>query len=436
MYDRLPVPYGLVRFGVAPDHPEVKAVTKNFDKLAESEQVRFVGNVEVGRDVTVPELQSHYDAVVFCSGCPRETRLGIPGSNLRGVFSAHEFVSWYNGHPDYTWKGDLRHAKSALVVGNGNVALDVARILQAPLALLAATDITQSALEALRISSVRTVHVVGRRGPVQAAFTNKEMRELIKLEGCETYMRESDLTLDATSAAVMKAARPKARMHKLMRSAHVVDDLTFKDLVRQTSEGDSQSRRVFFHFRRSPVEYAPRSTPDEAGMVGNCLAQVNHLEESESGSVRAVGTDKVETIPCDVVFESIGYRGSPIPDVPFDTTGGTIPNEEGRVTGAVGLYTSGWIKRGPSGIVGSNRWDAHETVLAVRSDVEESVWRCDEGKQGYHGVAELLQERAVQAIDWQGWQRLDHHEIACGEATGKPREKVTDVREIMDLIRR
>ena len=346
LIERLPTPWGLVRLGVAPDHPNIKAVSRAFEKTAAQPGFRFFGNVEVGRDVTHDELRGLYDAVVYSVGAQTDRRLGIPGEDLPGSWAATEFVAWYNGHPDFQeLEFDLSHER-AVVIGNGNVALDVARMLALTPEELAPTDTTDEAIAAINGAGVREILVVGRRGPVQAAWTPVEVGELGELAGADIVVDPADLELDAASAAELEAAPPTVKRN--------VEHL--RDYAARTPAG--KPRRIRLRFLASPGRdprrrqgRGDRARPQRAGR-------------------RTRGRDRTsdETIPCGIVFRSVGYRGVALPGVPFDEGSGTIPNEGGRVE--PGLYAAGWIKRGPSGVIGTNKKDATETIELLLEDAE------------------------------------------------------------------
>ncbi|HEX5146370.1 MAG TPA: FAD-dependent oxidoreductase, partial [Conexibacter sp.] len=346
VFERLATPWGLVRAGVAPDHPKIKAVTRRYEKTAAIDGFRFFGNVEIGREVGVEELRRHYHAVLYAFGAAGDRRLGIPGEDLPGSHSATAFVAWYNGHPDHCDRSFDLAGTTAVVVGNGNVALDVARMLALPRETLARTDVADHALAALAASSVREVVVLGRRGPAQAAFTTPELIELSELAGADVVVDPGDVP----------AAEPGA-------DAAVLRRLALLDRCASAAPG-GRARRIVLRFFAAPTEIVGRDR------VEGVRVARTRLDEAQ----RAVVTERVETIPCRLVLRSVGYRGTPLPGVPFDGRRGTIPNERGRVLDAPGAtqrpgeYVSGWIKRGPSGIIGTNKKDSQETVDALLAD--------------------------------------------------------------------
>jgi ferredoxin--NADP+ reductase len=422
MFNRLPTPYGLVRDGVAPDHQSIKAVTRVFERISADPRLRYFGNVTVGRDVSRAELLDAYDAVVYAVGAPADRRLGIPGEDLPGSHSATEFVWWYNGHPDFTeCKFDLS-ARRAVVVGNGNVALDVARILVTSPEELATTDIADHALEALRESRVSEVVLLGRRGPVQAAFTSPELKEFGRLEGVGVKVDPADLELDEGSAAQAEEERAARRNYELLEG------------YARGEAAAENGRTVVFRFLVSPVELLA----DDEGRVRGVRVERNRLVRAEDGSLRPRGTGEEEILEAGLVFRSIGYRGVPIPDVPFDDRRGIIPNEAGRVLDPrsdilAREYVSGWCKRGPTGIIGTNKRDAAETVDALVEDVE-AIAREAREERSPDAVEKLLAERGVDYVTFEDWRALDEVEVARGKEQGRPRVKVCTIPEMMEVV--
>jgi ferredoxin/flavodoxin---NADP+ reductase len=406
LIERLPTPWGLVRLGVAPDHPNIKAVSRAFEKTAAQPGFRFFGNVEVGRDVTHEELRVLYDAVVYSVGAQTDRRLGIPGEDLPGSWAATEFVAWYNGHPDFQeLEFDLSHER-AVVIGNGNVALDVARMLALTPEELAPTDTTDEAIAAINGAGVREILVVGRRGPVQAAWTPVEVGELGELAGADILVDPADLELDPASAAELEAAPPTVKRN--------VDHL--RDYAQRTPAG--KPRRIRLRFLASPV-----------AIHGDGKVEAIELVRNELVDGRAVATGDNETIPCGIVFRSVGYRGVALPGVPFDEGSGTIPNEGGRVE--PGLYAAGWIKRGPSGVIGTNKKDATETIGLLLADARA-------GKlppRGDGSLEGLLAERGTDAVLYAGWQAIDEAERSAGEPHGRPRIKLASWSALLDAAR-
>ena len=418
MLERLPTPWGLVRLGVAPDHPQLKTVSRAFEKIAARPGFRFLGNVEVGRDVTHDELASLYDAVIYAVGSQTDRRLGIPGEDLPGSWAATELVAWYNGHPDYQHlEFDLSHER-AVVIGNGNVALDVARMLALTPEELGPTDTTDAAIEAIVSSSIREIVVVGRRGPVQAAWTSTELGELGDLDGADVLVDPAELELDPASETELEDAS-----NVVQRNVEIL-----REFSGRTPSGKPRSVRL--RFRASPVAILG----DER--VGAVELVRNRLESDDRGSVRAVATDEREVLPCGIVFRSVGYRGTGVPGVPFDERSGTIPNAEGRVLGQSGtpiegLYCAGWIKRGPTGVIGTNKKDAAETVELLLEDARAGRLPERDGRT----LEELLAGRGVEVVMYSGWEAIDAVERARGEPHGRPRVKLASWDELLATSR-
>ncbi len=416
IYDRLPAPFGLVRYGVAPDHQKIKSVTAMYARTASDPRVHFWGNVEVGRDVTVTELKRHYHAVVFAYGAPDDRRLGIPGEDLIGSLPATDFVAWYNGHPDYAEVEPPLDGEHAVVIGVGNVAVDVARILAKTAAELASSDIADHALHALGESRVRDVVVAGRRGPAEAKFTTKELREFGELAGADVYVDPRDLVLHPASERFLAAQQTAQRNVEVLRG--------FAD---RPARG--LSRRVAFRFL-----YSPRSIESDASgeRVAAITMERNELIERQDGSLASVGTGALERWPAQLVLRSVGYHGSPMPGAPFDEQRGVIPNELGRVldrhAGAPvpGLYTAGWIKRGPNGVIGTNKADAMETVATLLTDDLPSP-----SDPRPEAIEHLLHRRGVDTIDFEQWRRIDRLELTLGKEQGRPRVKLVSRSDLL-----
>ena len=405
LLERLPTPWGLVRLGVAPDHPNIKAVSRAFEKIAAADGFRFLGNVEVGRDITHEELTRSDAAVVYAFGAQSDRRLGIPGEDLAGSWPATAFVAWYNGHPDFQdFEFDLSHER-AVVIGNGNVALDVARMLSLTPDELAPTDTTDAATDAITAAGVKEILVLGRRGPVQAAWTPVEVGELGELAGADVLVDPAELVLDAASEAELEAAPSTVR-----RS---IEHL--REYARRAPKGKPRAIRLRFH--TSPT-----------AILGEGKVEAIEVVRNELVDGRAVATEDRETIPCGIVFRSVGYRGTPIAGLPFDEGSWTVPNEAGRVLGGDGLpvpgvYCAGWIKRGPSGVIGTNKKDVTETIERLVEDAAA-------GKLA-HGVSadevdEVLAESGVRVVTQAGWESIDHTERTAGEPHGRPRVKLAE----------
>jgi ferredoxin/flavodoxin---NADP+ reductase len=413
LFERLPTPWGLLRAGVAPDHQEIKRLQDTFERQTLQRGCRFLGNVEVGVDVSHAELTEHYSAVVYATGAQTDKSLGIPGEDLPGSWAATEFVAWYNGHPDYRdLEFDLSRPR-AVVIGNGNVAADVTRMLTLSPAELERTDVADHALEALRDSRVEEVVVLGRRGPAQAAFTSAELRELGRLEGVEVEVDPADLELDPISRAWLE------------------DEGTFTarknvELLREFAgrEPASAPRRIDLRFLVSPVEI--RGT----GAVEAVTIRRNELVRTDDGALRARATDDpVETIECGLVLRSVGYRAVPLPEVPFDERHYVLPNERGRVLApdgepVPGVYAVGWIKRGPTGILGTNKRDAQETIDCLAEDLD-ALPRPDDG------IDALLAARKPDVVTADGWHAIDAHEVARGRDERRPRVKLATREELL-----
>jgi ferredoxin--NADP+ reductase len=416
-FNRLPTPYGLVREGVAPDHQSIKSVTRVYDKLAAASNVRYFGNVTFGRDVLHEDLRRHYDQIIYAVGAQSDRKMGIPGEDLQGSMPATIFVGWYNGHPDYRDLPIDLSCERVLVVGNGNVAMDVTRILVSDPEELAKTDIADHALEVLRASKVREVVMLGRRGPAQAAFTNPELKEFGELPGVDVIVDPADLELDPLSEASLAEDKTAAKNVEMLRA--------------YAARGNTGApRRIVMRFLVSPVEVIGKD-----GRVAAVRIERNQLFQAPDGSLRPRGTGVYETIECGMILRSVGYKGVPLPGVPYDQATGTIPNRGGRVidpaTGepAPGEYVVGWAKRGPSGVIGTNKPDAAATVALMLEDASHLTPAPGDGD-----IETLLRERGVDFVSYADWKTLDTHETSQGAAQGRPRVKVTRVDEMLDII--
>jgi ferredoxin/flavodoxin---NADP+ reductase len=423
MFDKLPTPYGLVRAGVAPDHLKIKSVTKVFEKVADRPNFRFFGNVELGRHVTVPDLRHYYHQIVYTTGAQTDRYLNIPGGDLPGSHAATEFVAWYNGHPEYRdLEFDLSQEHVA-VVGIGNVAVDVCRILCRTQEELMGTDIAEHAMEALRQSKVKTVTMLGRRGPAQAAFTAPEAKELGEMADCDLIIYPEEAELDPLSQqALAEADRGTLRTVELIQ-----------EYARRQPAG--RSRQLIIRFLVSPTELIA----GEDGRVNSMRLVKNELYATEYGTMRPRATDQQEEIPAGLVFRSIGYTGVPLPDVPFNEKWGVILNEEGRVidpdTGShrVGEYTAGWIKRGATGVIGTNKPDSVETVDKMMADLAKGIL-LQPDKGSAEAAAAFIAEYQPQCITFEEWRKLDELELARGAECGRPRLKFTRVEEMLAAI--
>jgi ferredoxin--NADP+ reductase len=411
MFDRLPVPFGLVRHGVAPDHQKLKAVTAVFEKIADDPHFSFIGNLDIGREVRVSQLQAAYHGVVLATGAIADRSLDITGEDLTGSVSATEFVGWYNGHPDFRDKSfDFSHP-SAVVIGNGNVALDVCRILSKSVDELRRSDICEHALDALAASKITDVFLIGRRGPAQAKFTAKELRELGELDEVQPVADPFQLQLDAASIDEIESSASAARNLEILRGfAH-------------RPKTAPKRRRIHFRFLLSPASIEGTTTVERVKFERFRLC-------GPAGSQSGVPTGDYVSIPTNLIVRSVGYRGISIPGVPFDERSATVTQREGRVIDRYGdivrgLYVAGWIKRGPSGIIGTNRACAIETVQAVLTDLNAANFESlDLSRELFRAT---LRGRSLKVIDLQGWRRIDAVERAIGVAKAKPREKLTRV---------
>jgi len=420
MIERLPTPWGLVRLGVAPDHPNIKSVSRAFEKVAMRPGYRFLGNVELGRDLMHDELAAAYDAVVYAVGAQTDRRLGIPGEDLPGSWPATAFVAWYNGHPDFQDLDFDLSGERAVVIGNGNVAVDVARMLALTHDELAITDTTDAAIRAITDAGIREILMLGRRGPAQAAFTTPELLELGELAGADVSVDPAEIVLDPASERALAEDTAIARRNL--------------DVLREyaTREPTGKPRVVKLRFCVSPVAILGDEKVEAIEVVRNVLVA------GENGSIRAEPTEEREVIPCGIVFRSVGYLGVPLPGLPFDERRGTIPNDQGRVLNGPGplhgVYCTGWIKRGPSGVIGTNKKDATETAEHLLADVRDG--RLGTGDAPAPGVDELLAQRGVDVVTYAGWQAIDAAERAAGEPLGRPRVKLCGWEALLSAGRR
>jgi ferredoxin/flavodoxin---NADP+ reductase len=411
LFDRLPTPYGLVRAGVAPDHPKIKSVTRAYAKTAAHERFRFFGHVELGGDVTREELLERYHVVYYAIGTATDRRLGIAGEDLVGSHAATEFVAWYNGHPDHTGLEVDLQARQVVVVGAGNVAIDVARMLALAPSELAVTDCADHAIEVLNGSGIEEITILARRGPLQAAFTNPELLELGELERADVEVVNGEL--DPLSMAALADADKTRTRNVEITAGYAARRRTGKQIV------------VRFRYLASPLELLA----DPRGHVRAVRIENNEIVRSGDGSLVARGTGVTEELPAQLVFRSIGYRGEPLAGIPFDEQSGLIRNHGGRVIGddgrpCVGEYVSGWIKRGPSGVIGTNKKDAQDTVDKILEDAASGRLNQPERDD----IDELIAHKAVHAINWSGWEAIDSAETAAGEASspGRPRVKLAE----------
>ncbi|MGH2933221.1 MAG: FAD-dependent oxidoreductase [Gaiellaceae bacterium] len=403
MFERLPTPWGLVRLGVAPDHPKLKTVSRAFERIAEKPGFRFLGNVEVGRDLGCADLARLYDAVIYAVGAQSDRRLGILGEDLPGSWPATEFVAWYNGHPDYQGLEFDLDVERAVVIGVGNVAIDIARMLALTPEELNVTDTTNAAIAAICGSKIREIVIVGRRGPAQAAFTTPELIELGELAGADVIVDPADL----------EGAAPSGTNSE--RNLEVLREYAAR-------EPAGKPKRVVLMFLRSPVAIFGEDRVESVELVKNVL------DKDE----RAVPTEEREALSCGLVFRSVGYRGVPLPEVPFDEKSATIANEGGRVE--PGVYAAGWIKRGPTGVIGTNKKDAAETVELLLEDF--AAGKLPRSDATAADVDALLDATGIRRVQYAGWQSIDEVERAAGEKAGRPRVKLCSWDELLDAAER
>jgi len=422
LFDRLPVPFGLVRGGVAPDHQNIKGVVKVYDKIAANPGFRFLGNVRIGRDLAIADLAAHYHQIVYAFGCESDQKLGVAGEELAGVHSATEFVGWYNAHPDHRdRKFDLARAKRVAIVGNGNVAMDVARVLLASPEHLATTDIADYALDALRRNGVREVILLGRRGPAQAAFSPKEIEEIAELPDVDVVVSPAEVALDPLSAAWLEKDGARSQQRNV------------KFLQERAPAGEGQRPKKL----RCRFLVGPTELQGEGGRLRRVRLQHMALVADTDGTPRPKAIDRFEDVEVDLLFKAIGYRGVPVDGVPFDDKKGIVPNVDGRVVekngGAVraGHYCVGWCKRGPTGLIGTNSLDAKATVEAMLVDrAAGTMLRPDRAD-----VTTLLAGRGVDIVDWADWKRLDAWEQEKGREKGKLRHKLATIESMLQTIR-
>ena len=425
MFDRLPTPYGLVRGGVAPDHQKIKSVIAIYEKIAANPGFRFFGNVEFGKHVTRADLERHVHAIIYACGAQTDKRLGIPGEDLAGSRSATEFVAWYNAHPDFRDRVFDLSVERVAVIGVGNVAVDVARILCLTPEELRETDMADHAIEALSASRVKEISILGRRGPAQAAFTTVEVKELGELPGADVIVRPDEVVIDEVSAAELAAARAATRA-----KVEIVQEFS-----RRTPAG--KPRRLHIRFMVSPVELIAGG---DGRVTGIKLAKTR-LVRSEAGAVVTEPTGEIEELPAGLVFRSVGYRGVALPDVPFDPRSGLIPNVKGRVLDPVlgaqlaGHYATGWIKRGPTGVIGNNKADSVETVNLLLEDAAAGALPLPPVPDPV-ALEALVRERQPAVVTFADWKRLDAIEVGRGQPLGRPRVKFTSIEEMVGALQR
>lgn len=421
LFDHLPAPYGLVRYGVAPDHPRIKGIITALREVLDRGDIRIFGNVRFGEDLTLDDLKRHYNAVIFATGAVRDADLDIPGIDAEGSFGAADFVSWYDGHPDYPREWPL-DAESVAVIGNGNVALDVARILAKHADDLLVTEIPANVYDGLQASPVTDVHVFGRRGPAQVKFTPLELRELGELRDVDMVVYDEDFDYDDASRAAIASNKQVMVIDRVLQS--------WRQRPSVNNAGGEASRRLHLHFYARPVEVRT----DESGRAVAFVYERTR-PDAEGG---VTGTGEMREVPVGQVYRAVGYFGSPLKDVPFDDVHGVIPNHEGQVLRSdsnerlPGVYATGWIKRGPVGLIGHTKSDAMETIRHLIND-QGSWWTPEDPSD--EAIVALLSERGVEWTDLDGWHRLDQHEIALGAPHDRARIKVVDRDEMVAVSR-
>ncbi len=406
LFDLLPAPYGLVRYGVAPDHPRIKGIIRALYEVLDRGDIRFFGNVEYGKDITLEDFKQHYNAVIFATGAIRDASLNIPGIDLDGSYGAAEFVNWYDAHPDFPREWPL-NAREIAVIGNGNVALDVARVLSKRPQDLLATDIPANVFQGLQSSPVTDVHVFGRRGPAQVKFTPLELREATHIEGVDTIVYDEDFQYDEGSQRAIDSNNQTRVMVNTLEG------------LRQEPQNTGAKRRLHLHFFSSPVELLGQD-----GKVSALRIERTKLD----GQGGVVPTGEMREIPVQALYRAVGYFGSPLAEIPFDQATGVIPNDGGRVIAADGsrldgVYATGWIKRGPVGLIGHTKGDAIETINNLIAD-RANWWHPTIPDEG--AINALLQQRGVAYIDWANWLMIDQRERELGEAEGRERIKLVE----------
>ena len=415
LFDLLPAPYGLVRYGVAPDHPRIKGIIRALYEVLDRGDIRFFGNVEYGKDITLDDLKTHYNAVIFSTGAVKDANLNIPGIDLEGSFGAAAFVNWYDAHPDFERSWDLS-AKEIAVLGNGNVALDVARVLAKPADAMLSTDIPDNVYQGLRASQATDVHVFGRRGPAQVKFSPLELREAVHLEGVDTIVYDEDFQYDQGSQEAIDSNNQTRVMVK-----------TLEDL--RANEVTGAKRRLHLHFFSAPVEIL-----EEDGKVSGIKIERNKLDGT--GNVKPTG--EFREFPIQAVYRAVGYFGSELSEVPFDEKAGVIPNDKGRVLDSdgkhiQGVYATGWIKRGPVGLIGHTKSDAIETIAQIIED--KSKW-WSPASPSEDSITELLTSRKIDFVSWPEWLRIDAEEKRLGEAQERERIKLVEREDFLTVAKK
>ena len=420
LFDRLPTPFGLVRAGVAPDHPKIKSVVRVYEKTAAKEGFRFFGGVELGRDLHRADLLERYHAVIYAIGASTDRKLGIPGEDLPGSEAATTFVGWYNGHPDYCDHEFDLECERVVVIGNGNVAIDCARMLALSAEELRKTDTADHAIDQLASDAVKEIVILGRRGPAQAAFTNPELLELGELELADVLVDPADTELDPASQAWLESDEADGTSRRNV------------EILRRYAarEPAGKPRAIALRFQLSPVEIRGE------GRVEEIVFERNRLERAEDGRIVARPTGERETLACGLVLRSIGYLGVAIPEVPFDARRGIVPNAAGRVLDGehhlTGEYVAGWIRRGPSGVIGTNKKCGQEAAASLLEDAAAGLLAPPPAESD---IAEVLAERGVEPVGWEGWRRIDEHELERGETAGRPRVKLARYEDLDEVAR-
>jgi ferredoxin--NADP+ reductase len=415
LFDLLPAPYGLVRYGVAPDHPRIKGIIRALYEVLDRGDIRFFGNVEYGKDITLDDLKTHYNAVIFSTGAVKDANLNIPGIDLGGSFGAAAFVNWYDAHPDFERSWDLS-AKEIAVLGNGNVALDVARVLSKPAEAMLSTDIPDNVYQGLRASQATDVHVFGRRGPAQVKFSPLELREAVHIEGVDTIVYDEDFLYDEGSQKAIDSNNQTRVMVK-----------TLEEL--RSNEITGAKRRLHLHFFSAPVEILERD-----GKVAGIKIERTQLDGT--GNVKPTG--EFREFPIQAVYRAVGYFGSELSEVPFDEKAGVIPNDKGRVLDSdgkhiQGVYATGWIKRGPVGLIGHTKSDAIETIAQIIED-KNTWWQ--PAYPSEDSITELLTSRKIDFVGWPEWLRIDAEEKRLGEAQERERIKLVEREDFLTVAKK
>jgi ferredoxin/flavodoxin---NADP+ reductase len=415
LFDLLPAPYGLVRYGVAPDHPRIKGIIRALYEVLDRGDIRFFGNVEYGKDITLDDLKKHYNAVIFSTGAVKDANLNIPGIDLEGSFGAAAFVNWYDAHPDFERSWDLS-AKEIAVLGNGNVALDVARVLSKPAEAMLSTDIPDNVYMGLRASQATDVHVFGRRGPAQVKFSPLELREAVHIEGVDTIVYDEDFQYDEGSQKAIDSNNQTRVMVK-----------TLEEL--RSNELTGAKRRLHLHFFSAPVEIL-----EKAGQVAGIKIERTKLDGT--GNVKPTG--EFREFPIQAIYRAVGYFGSELSEVPFDEKAGVIPNDKGRVLDSdgkhiQGVYATGWIKRGPVGLIGHTKSDAIETIAQIIED-KNNWW--SPASPSEDSITELLTSRKIDFVGWPEWLRIDAEEKRLGEAEERERIKLVEREDFLTIAKK